>query len=553
MKINESIMEKQLEGIWDYAVSFLNQNDLLSLGRTNTHLHEITQRSIYRKIVISKDPVLRSPEWFLDCGSTYVAGYRSLRKTADQNDLFLHDRIVRLTESPHLGLVEELVIQDDVFEDKEAGHKVPKELLNKLMDLDRLKVLDVRDTQLSSEIRSRYLQLSNLQQCQVVNITDLGQLKSLEKIKSMELLLTSPDFDACSLTEEIRLFLASNLQELVVDDLEHSALRLFQFFHDHNLSLKAVRSLKFNHVHGIHDYNKTIRELVADFLASVFDLEKLERLEFEGSCEVEDCNCFQDFLMDLAPHLRNLRELGLIEKTFITQGDHYTEENWDLAINKFIFHLPDVSNTLQKLAIRHNPPLNGIQKDSVEGNYVRRRTLYDNVLPKLLNLRSLIAPTLLRSLSSYEVLMCDMLWNGCECDDCSRVLPIIDQFIMNHQYYSSPDGCYKDIIPTVFMSYSGDAISRRFITETDWDLKTWQTCPVTANWDLHGYENIHHFHDYVCRFDESVYVAFTKCVAHFFNSYMDHLVNYLPLLRSCVLSGIYYTVDDSNTYKSIYD
>ncbi|CEP62841.1 Roy1p LALA0_S06e05050g [Lachancea lanzarotensis] len=549
---NENAME-QPNGFWDYAVGFLNQNDLLSVGRTNTHLHDIAMKRIYRRVVISKSPILRSSEWFLDCGTTYVAGYRSLYKTADQNDLFLYDRIVRLTESPHLHLVEEVVIQEDVFEDKEAGYAVLKGLLNKLMDLDRLKVLDVRDSYLLSEIRLRYLQLSNLRQCQVVGLTDLGQLQSLENIESLELLLTSPDFDNRTLTDNVKTVLASNLRELVVDDLEHSALRLFQFFQEHNMSLKAVRSLKFNHVHGIHDYNKTIRELIPDFLVCVFDLEKLERLEFEGSCEVEGCVCFQEFLMELAPRLTNLRELGLIEKTFATQGDHYTEENWDLAINKFIFHLPNVSHTLQKLAIRHNPPLNGIQKDSVEGNYVRRRTLYDNVLPKLTHLRSLIAPTLLRSLSSYEVLMCDLLWNGCECDQCAKVLPIIDQFIMNHQYYSSPDGCYKDIIPTVFLAYSGDALSRRFITEIDWDLKAWQTCPVSTNWDFHGYESIQHFHDYACHFDESVYVAFTKCLSHFFNSYMDHLVNYLPLLRSCVLSGIYYSVDDSNKHTSIYD
>ncbi|SCU89114.1 LAME_0E02256g1_1 [Lachancea meyersii CBS 8951] len=552
MNDNGHTMEQQ-HSFWSYAVEFLNQNDLLSLGRTNKHLYELALKKVYQKIVIAKNPVLRSQEWFLDCGTTYLAGYRSVRKTGDQNDIFLYDRIVRLAESPHLNLVRELVIQEDVFEDKEVGLEILGKLVQKLISLDRLEVLDIRDSQLFLEVHSQYLQLSNLRQCQVVNISELNNLRSIDKMKSLKVLLTSPDFDRHSLKPAVKTALFLNLEELVVEDLEHSSLRLFQYFHDERLFLTNVKYLKFNHVHGIHDYNKTMRELIPDFLASVFHLEKLERLEFEGSCEVEDCPCYQEFLMDLAPRLCILRELGLIEKTFITQGDHYTEENWDLAINKFIYHLPNVSNTLQKLAIRHNPPSNGIQKDSVEGNYTRRRTLYDNVLPKLTSLKTLVTPTFLRSLCSYEVLVCDLLWNGCECDYCDKVLPIIDQFIMNHQFYSSNDACYKDIIPTVFFAFAGDALSRRFITETDWDVKSWTTCPVSHYWDMHGYENVHHFQDYVCRFDESVYDALTKCVAHFLNSYMDHLVRYLPQMRSCILSGVYYAVNDANIYKSIYD
>ena len=539
--------------VWLNVLEFLNQNDLLSLGRTNTFLNKICSEKLYGNIVIARDPVLRSNDWYLDGGVSCIGGYRSLKKSADQNDIFLYDRIMRLTESSHLPLVKRIVIQEDVFYDEDAGSTALQQLIDKLLQLDKVETLDIRHSVLFEKNYAALLELTNLRQCKVVNLGDLNKLRSLHCIKSLELFLTHPDFEPGCISSRVKDTLSQNLQELVVDDLEHSSLRLFQYLQNEGVFLGSVRSLKFNHVHGIHDYNKTMRELTTIFLKDVFDLQKLRRLEFEGSCEETKCSCFNDFLMDLVPELQNLNEVGLIEKTFVTQGNHYTEENWDLTINKFLLHLPRVGSRLKKLAIRHNPPLNGIAEDSVEGNYIRRRTLYENVLPKLKNLRTLIAPSFLRSLSAYEILVCDLLWNGCECDFCTKALGILDKYIMNHQYYSFPDGAFKDVIPTVFFAYAGDALSRRFITETDWDLKSWSTVPILHTWDLHGYEYIQHFHDFDCRFDETVYVAVAKCISHFFNTYMDHLVKYLPSLQSCILSGIYYSVDKDGHYKCVYD
>ncbi|KAM3164323.1 hypothetical protein ACU8KH_01227 [Lachancea thermotolerans] len=541
------------DGLWPAVMEFLNQNDLLILAQTSKKLSKVSLQNLYGRIVISKEPVMRSDEWFLDCSANYVSGYRSTKKTPDQNDIFLYDRIKRLTESSHLALVKELVIQEDVFYDRESGLPVLQALIDRLLELDQVEVLDIRDSALFEHNYSKILELTHLRKCRVVNIGDLGKLRSLPRIKSLEISLTHPDFKPRCLSDDVKKSLSDTVVELTVDDLEHSSLRLFQYFHKEGMRLGHVTSLKFNHVHGIHDYNKTMRELTTIFLKDVFDLKKIESLELEGSCEASDCTCFNDFLMDMAPELVSVRSLGLIEKNFVTQGDHNTEEEWDLTINRFILHIPKVSERLKNLTVRHNPPLNGITVDSVEGNYIRRRTLYDNVLPKLTNLQTLVGPTFLKSLSAYEILVCDLLWNGCECSFCAKVLPVIDQYIMNHQYYSFPDGSFKDVIPTVFFAYTGDALSRRFITETDWDLKTLATCPVSHVWDLHGYESLQHFKDFDCFFDESVFMALTKCVSHFFNTYMDHLVKFMPNMRTCVLSGVYYSVDEQGKYKSIYD
>ncbi|SCU97386.1 LADA_0H06018g1_1 [Lachancea dasiensis] len=540
-------------GFWKSAIEFLNQNDLLSLARTNSQFHQLCVEEIYHTIVISRDSVLRSGEWFLDCGKTYLAGYRSVKKSPDQVDLFLYDRINRLNESSHLHLVKEVIIQEDVFHDRQAGLVVLEELVQKLLDLGLLEVLDIRDNELFARFYPHYLNLQHLRKCRILDLADLNQLRSIAQVKSLQLMLSHVSFEAGCLNENAKSALSLNIEEVAIEDLEHSSLRLFEYLHDEKMAMSALKSLKFNHVHGMQNYNKTMREFTTLFLDSVLEIDRIKRLELEGSCEVPGCSCFHDFLMALAPHVHNLKELSLIEKTFVTQGDHYTEENWDLTINKFLINLPNVSDRLEKLAIRHNPPLNGIQKDSVEGNYIRRRTLYESVLPRLTSLKTLIAPTFLRSIAPYEVLVCDLLWNGCECDYCTKVLAVIDKFIMNHQFYSFSEGRFKDIIPTVFFGFTGDALSRRFVTTTDWDLNTWSICPVAHYWDLHGYENIQHFHDFDCHYDESVYIALAGCIAHFFNSYMDHLVQLLPSLRSCVLSGVYYAVDGEQEYRSIYD
>ncbi|SCW01705.1 LAFE_0E05490g1_1 [Lachancea fermentati] len=546
--------ENNLRLIWSNVAQFLNQNDLTSLARTSKFFaYEICDPQLYQNIVISRDPVLRSDKTFLDTNNSYISGYRSLKKTGDQNDLFLHDRIHRLVNSSQLGLVKTLIIQEDNFVYQEDGQPILKELIEQLIELGQIETLEIRDKDLFEHYYQSLKELPKLKRFVATKIEDLNSLRCLKNLKSLELLLNAPDFEHGCLSEEVKLALTHNIEELVIDDMEFSSLRLFQYFESEKIKLNAVQALKFNHVHGIHDYNKTMRELTTVFFKNVFKLENIVKLEMELSCEESGCSCIDDFLLDLAPKVTSLRDLGLIEKTFITQGNHYTEENWDLAINRFILNLPNVSEQLRTLAIRHNPPLNGLTEDSVEGNYIRRRTIYENVLPKLCNLQTLIAPSFLQSVAAYEILVCDLLWNGCECSFCEKVLDVFDKFIMNHQYYSFAEGEFKDIIPTVFFAYCGDAIARRFITEIDWDLKALSTCPVTHVWDLHGYEYVQHFEDYDCHYDQSAFVHLVKCVSHFFNSYMDCLVKFLPSLKFCIISGVYYTIDDKGNYECIYD
>ncbi|AET38396.1 Roy1p Ecym_2686 [Eremothecium cymbalariae DBVPG len=546
----------ELKIVFTEVCKFLTQNDLVNLARTSKWFcKEVALPSLYNTIVICKDPVLRDDRWALDSGRTYLSGYRAIKKTADQNDLMIYDRIERLLESSHLVEIKTLVIQKNNFADVFSGRKLLQRLIDKLLELDRVENFCICDDMLFQTNYQRLLKLSNLSSVRIVNLEDLNILTEscVKSLKSLQLVLTTSSFKADCLCDRVKTKLLPNIEELFIDDIEFSGLRLFQYLQSESISLGGLRSLKFSHVHGLHDYNKILRELTSVYLSDVVPLNKLLRLELEFSCEMSHCDCADNFVMDLAARLPSLKELGLIERTFATLGSHSTEEKWDLWACKFILHIPQVSDNLRKLSIRHNTPLNGIITDAVEGNYLRRRTLYAHTLPKLHSLTTLIAPSVLQSLSAYEILVCDLLWNGCDCIFCSNVMDVFDRYLMNHQFYCTKSGMYKDLIPTVLFAYAGDAMSQRIVSEVDWTIKLFSLAPISHTWNMHGYEQLNHFHDFECLYDESVYLHLVTVISHFLNGYMDNLVKILPSLRRCLLSGVYYLCDAKGSYNSMYD
>lgn len=538
------------------ASCFLNQNDLLTLALVSKELHDgFAINELYRRIRITRDPVLRNEVWYLDGGRTYLSGYRAVKKTADQNDLFLYDRIERLLNSSHLHLIEELVVDADLFADREFCLPVLKKLLDRLISLNKLKNLEIRDPELFQEYYSNTLEFSNLDKITIADAASITSLGNASKLTNLKWVLLSSEAELGSLDSSTRQKFSNQLQEveLIADEVKFCSLNLFHYLQREGLRLHALKSLKFNYTHNVDGYNGSFVEDPINLISSVVDLGKLEKLELGISCEYDDCDCIDTFVDGLAPKLTSLRELSLIEKTTTELATHEMKERWDIVLCRFIIHLPFVERNLKSLSIRHATPLNGLSENSLPGNYIRRRTLYETVLPKLNSLQKLIAPTILQCLSAYEYLMCDLLWNGCECHSCQRILPIFDQYLMNHQYYLTNECRYTDVIPTVFFAYAGDFLMKRFSNQTDWDLDILSVAPLERFWNLHGYEDLRDFEDYECLFDETSSPFLALVISHFFNGYMDHLVQILPSLKTAVLSGLYYTVDDSHTYKSVYD
>lgn len=550
------VTQDQLFTIFSAASSYISQNDLLSLAQTSRTVHDtFAIRHLYRSINVTKDPVFRREMWFLDGGRTYLSGYRAVKKSEDQNDLFLYDRLERLLESPHLKYVKELVIQDCVFSDHKTCDRLLRKLLDKILDIGEIEILDVRNPILFQEYYEKLLKLKKLRRIRIVNVESLAKSRSLSTLDSLEWIQQGHEAPSKHMSFEVKRLLSSQVRkaELIVDDSESSSLPLFSYLQSEGVKCHSLKALKFNHLHGVNSNNKLLQGEDFHHLEDVVNLEKLEKLELGLSCENVGCGCIDEFLMDLAPHLKSLRELGLIEKTSVVKADHKVKEDWDIMINKFIVHIPNVGKNLRTLSIRHETPLNGLSNDSVHGNYFRRRTLYETVLPKLASLEKLIAPTILQSLSAYEVLVCDLLWNGCECDFCQKVLPVFDQYIMNHQYYSKDNGRYMDVIPTVFFAYAGDFLAHSFLGKVEWDIDSLTIAPSSRCWDLHGYEALHHFENYECLFDESTFGPLAVVISHFFDGYMDHLIQILPNLKMTLFSGIYYAVDgETKTYESIH-
>ncbi|CAR29636.1 hypothetical protein ZYGR_0AD03200 [Zygosaccharomyces rouxii] len=550
------MLKDQLLAALSSASYFLSQNDLLTLAQVSRQLHDdFAIKELYRYIHITRDSVNRSELWYLDGGKSYLSGYRAMKKTGDQNDLFLHDRIERLSNSPHLELVEELIVDDDLFTDREVCLPVLRKLLDRLISLNKLRNLEIRDPELFQEYYSRSLELTGLNRITIADTDPITSLGAVSKLNKLKWVLLNSEAKMGSLGSSTRQTLANQLQEaeLVADEIKFCSLNLFQYLQKEGIRLNALKSLKLNYTHNIDGYNKSFVEDPVKIISSVVDVGKLEKLELGISCEYDDCGCMDAFMDGLAPKLTSLRELSLIEKTSTETTSHEMKESWDIVVCRFIIRLPSVEKNLKSLSIRHATPLNGLSDNSLPGNYVRRRTLYETVLPKLSSLQKLIAPNILQCLSAYEYLMCDLLWNGCECQSCQKFLPIFDQYLMNHQYYLTSEGRYTDVIPTVFFAYAGDFLMRRFSDQIDWDLDILSVAPLERFWNLHGYEDLRDFVDYECFFDETTSPPLALVISHFFNGYMDHLIQLLPRLKTVVLSGIYYTVDNSHNYTCVYD
>lgn len=556
VQVYETMVQDQLLNAFESASYFLNQNDLLTLAQVSREVHDgFAIRGLYKCIHITRDSVLRNELWYLDGGKSYLSGYRAIKKTEDQNDLFLYDRIERLSNSPHLQLIEQLIVDAELFADREVCLPILKELLNRLISLNKLKNLEIRDPELFQDYYSKALNMSSLNGITIADTQPIESLQMMSKVTSLKWTLLKPEAELGSLDLSTKQILSNQLQEaeLVADEVKFCSLNLFQYLRREGIRFNTLKSLKLNYTHNIDGYNGAFMEDPVNIISSVVDVGKLEKLELGISCEHDECDCMDAFVDELAPKLTSLRELSLIEKTTTEATSHEMKERWDIAACRFIIRLPSVDKNLKLLSIRHATPFNGLSENSLPGNYARRRTLYETVLPKLGSLQKLIAPNILQCLSAYEYLMCDLLWNGCECQSCQRILPIFDQYLMNHQYYLTNEGRYTDVIPTVFFAYAGDFLMKRFSDQADWDLNILSVAPIERFWNLHGYEDLRDFEDYECFFDETTSPPLALVISHFFNSYMDHLVQFLPNLKTVVLSGIYYTVDSSRNYRCVYD
>ncbi|CAB4252644.1 similar to Saccharomyces cerevisiae YMR258C ROY1 GTPase inhibitor with similarity to F-box proteins [Maudiozyma barnettii] len=550
--------------VWSNVSYFLNQNELLNLALVSKKLYDkIALPKLYNKIHITKNPILRVEGCYLDCNTTYISGYRSIQKTNDQNDLFLFDRIEQFISvlEKHSHLVKEFILDDSIFTDISGTQQLVSQLISIISNIQTIEKILIRDPMVSSKFTEKKHLIESLKYLELYNFMFFEGDSIASDVTSMKINIDSSFDPTIIIDDSLMNILINQLDtlEILLTDEHLNFMEILELLNRNKVLFKNVRALKFSFTHFQDD---TSGKLIYDYFSQTFEINNIEKLEINFCCHIEYCNCIDNFLELLAPQMEKLNKIALADSLYQNKGDNTLQEHFDASVGKFLLCLPNYETQLKELCIRHDPPLNGLGTDTVEGNYYRRRKFYEEILPNFKSLEKLIVPRMLQSISLYEIIVCDLLWNGCTCSHCKKYLPYFDEYLMNHQYYSRETGSYEDIIPPVMFGYVGDMLDQRNRYEIDWDLNCFKYNPVNIYWNFHGYEQIHHFHNYKCNFDENIFHALLVCVAHFFNGYMDHLVAFLPSLKVAMLSGFYYTIADKELYlyngiqrryKCIYD
>ncbi|ODV61277.1 uncharacterized protein ASCRUDRAFT_70471 [Ascoidea rubescens DSM 1968] len=518
-------------------------------------------------------------------------------------------------------LIDELIISDSLLISNDL--KISNQLNETLINLISL-IIDFNSNNITNlQIHNKSLRsianknfIFNSKKLLNLNTAIIDDLNDLEKLPlSIKNLTINLDQDYLNenfqLSKNSKEFFYSLDSLTINDSYYYSSLNFYnqikQSFLRDNIKLNLT-TLKFNYLHDFHSINNnSILDVFS--LNDLINLEDLKNLELIINCTIPDCQCLDVIFQKQFKNLnKNLKSLSLFQifpyydDSEIILKNHNDYENWDLIICSFI---PNYLN-LENLLIFHDSPIDGSLKNSFEGNYIRRRKIYENALINLKNLRTLLLPSFLSQLSCYELLTNDLIWNGCECDTCLVFHPIIDNYLMSHQFYNSFDYDFNDVVSTCFFAFLSDSMQKRvpflkentvtpninvldinnfnqFFQISDNFLKN--VPAILSNWNFHGYLNltctdysnlddteffsqlngskVKEEHLYSngsnCGFNKAFFNPLMTIIIHFFKEYVDWFVTNLPNMKQIMLNGIYYKVEkstDNNSIriaKSIYD
>lgn len=517
---------------------FCNQNDLVALAQTCHALSTPAIKKLYRSIYVRRHPRLITDESFIDSWATEVAGVRNIFKRTDQNDYLIYLKLICLGESlkKYGQLVERVAIYDDIFTEEEG-----LEYLITFVDIVKGYCTNLKRFSCYDERIQKLPLPPTIENLVTSDLTELD--KTTHPIKSLRVHMHryTEQHDLPNLSK------LSSVEELILEDDESASLRLLKIMSNAGVEKLKLKRLVFNHVHGLHDYNTVLRSLTIEFIDACIDLSQLEELEMGIGCQEAECDCLGQFLDDLAPKLTSLHSVSFHEKTF--HRDHYLTEAWDVSIGRFLLN---VKSKVKFVAVHHNPPIDGKLTNGLEGNALRRRRLYEKVLPDLKHLETFVSPTFLQSCACYEVLVSDLLWNGCECDFCNQFLPFYDKYLMDHAYFDSDETDFRDMISPRLFGLFGAEMTRRL--QNKYDLDAFKIPPAATTWNFHGYKAITCFNDInECMFDQKLFAPLAVCVSHFMLSSIKLMAKCCPKLKKVALTGIFFTIDENREVKCLYD
>lgn len=533
-------------------VSFLPQNETLTLSHTSQLLHHIASRKLYQNIIIQRTPVLRSSKWYIDSTYTYITTTRKNPSNKEVFDYVLLLKLERLLESLQLKVgkkyaqyVENFMLFGGAFLDLDNGLQVFNELLVILKkDCVNLKRFH------NSQEGLIHLDFENLIHDTIYVDPQHGDITLIPQGKeSLTIQTYQGDFKLDNLNA------LKTLKELVLFDEELGGLRILKEISTTSpqLRLSNLQKLALCHVHDTHSHSNKLRPLDFHLLSNLIPLEQITELELTLGCTIPQCPCLDSFVDDISPHLKSLVKVSLNEK-ITSYKDHYHTENWDVAMLRMLINLPQ-SDKIHSLTINHDTPKYGSIKNGVDGNYLRRRRLYEGVLSKFTSLQTLVSNTMLLTASCYEILTSDLLWNGCECPYCVKFLPYFDEYLMNHgiRDTNSIDDEFHDMLsPKLFHIIGIELLHRVPALGELPTFEYWKFAPCDAKWGFHGYDQITCYEDYQCKFNEAWFDPAVVCVSHFFRDILRYVKKDLPQLRTVAFSNVYYTVTE-NDVESVYD
>lgn len=456
-----SLLDLNIQFLQDYITPFLTQQDLVNLACTNFHFYEPCTRQLYKRLLVLRDPILRANRWeveyedgqtergmghrkcsdFTDCGWSAILGLQhEFISCKEISKVYLDDtqlevvrtKLALLCESIRINpqlttYIEEIVVLDNILD----VDLLP--LARAVQNSPSLKRFHIANRRLRQSLREQSLLVRGLIDC----VDDLG----------------SEDVRIALRIEIPRGYVWDSVKTLVLpSDVENYWAIAAQ------LQWKTTQIETFKLV--LHPTNMQWNEDLIEKL----NWETIRNLEIHVSMKLLS-------VLDLVPN-EKLHRLSLVQNG--SNETHAESELFDLKIVAFVEECVAHGN-LRTLSIKHHLQPYGHFIDGVEGNYLRRLKIYNEILPHILQRSpchiTLYLPNIFHSLANFEPRMNVMLWNGCKCAHCSRYLGEVDEYLMYHKHFNQKlgkvrgDGEWRDLNSSTMFTAIGRFLSSRMIDD----------------------------------------------------------------------------------------
>ncbi|CUM45087.1 uncharacterized protein AC631_05079 [Debaryomyces fabryi] len=606
------LLDVPLEIVED-ILFFLPQQELINLSLTNFQFYQPCMKKLYQKITIRKDPILKQNKDnkrgidFTDSTQTVIYGFSKITKEENHFKL-INARLQSLISSTSINAklndyIEEITIFDSF--DKTINESLIK-LITTLVN-SGLKRLIITNPALRNQVNTIILKegFQKLESVIIDKVNQLNCITNFPKIKELLISFQEDTQEDRQLSElEVNQQLIKSLKQLEsisvsTDNKSYkSFIKVLNYINDKIAFQLSLSTFTLNYY---HDDIPLIERFIK---SSIINWKTIKSLQLAIGCD--DVKCNQECLSKLSLPVYLLKKIAFVQNTEKVIDTHKYNEIWDIKVVGILQEVD--TKTLKYISIRHKPCENGVFLDGMEGNYLQRVKLYTQTLPTAIesNRATLVLPNFMKSLSCYEQVMNNLLWNGCKCEHCAVYLGDLDEYLMCHKYYNFKLHQFKDIISSNLFVTISEWLSRRLhgndiLSDLDYlkypfKKNTWNfhdnlfsipfKCLDHKNYEEHEYddeEEVDIFHDALsefepCKFNDHLFRPVGKCVSHFINDLIIQIVDLnrgnaedieldkyndlndgtgIEKFRKIILNGICYNLDKelngTSYFQNVYD